>query len=304
MRCSKTLSCGWPRCWLVVCASAFSCCDADSAKEAAPDAAVGVSDAQAQSRDVTIRFKAKLKDRDFACGERYPDMGSSAVLATPADFRFYVQDLRLLNERDEQVPVQLSVRDPWQTDTVALLDFEDATGGCSQGTAVTNAEITGRVPAGNYHGVVFKNGVPEALNHEDPLLHPAPLQISDLNWSWLSGFKFFVAQLRQVDSALAVNATPGLGLLHVGSRACTGDPMVSAVCERPNRNEIVLDQFDPDANVIVADLGALFADSDLTQENQCHSDATPACAPLFLRLGIDWDSGQDVPDAQHVYRVE
>src|SRR5262249_19250693 len=40
---------------------------------------------------VTIRFRAKIFEREFQCGERYPRMGKSGVTVEPADLRFFVQ---------------------------------------------------------------------------------------------------------------------------------------------------------------------------------------------------------------------
>lgn len=44
------------------------------------------------------------------------------------------------------------------------------------GDANVNRAITRTVPPGDYNGIVFVNGVPESLNHGDPLELPAPLQ--------------------------------------------------------------------------------------------------------------------------------
>jgi uncharacterized repeat protein (TIGR04052 family) len=226
-------------------------------------------------------------------------------VAQPADFRFFVQDLTLIDSEDREVLVSLAVRSPWQTEAVALLDFEDQAGSCGQGSALTNDRILGTVPQRVYKAVLFSNGVPEQLNHEDPLLHPAPLQATDLTWGWLTGFKFFVAELHQIaeDRGDGVVVRPGVGLVHIGSRSCSGDPRLTTTCQRPDRNRIRLESFDPDKNVIVADIGALFADTDLSQDAQCHS-AGAYCASPFARMGIDWDSGQSVLGVQTVYRVE
>ncbi|HTU63686.1 MAG TPA: MbnP family copper-binding protein, partial [Polyangiales bacterium] len=134
---------------------------------------------------VTISFRAAVADRDFSCLERYDDVGSTKTGVRPVDFRFYVQDLALIDADGEEVPVELDARAPWQTKDVALIDFEDMQGSC-KGTPETNTTITGTVPAGDYHGVVFTNGVPEALNHLDQSTQPPPLDVTELYWAWLS----------------------------------------------------------------------------------------------------------------------
>jgi uncharacterized repeat protein (TIGR04052 family) len=270
--------------------------EASAAGSAAPLAA-------GEGHDVTIRFKAKVFDQPFACGQIYRAVGAPASTVTPADLRFFIQDLRLIADDGRAVAVEFDERSPWQIASVALLDFEDQTGACSQGTALTNTEITGRVPHGHYDGVQFSNGVPEALNHEDPLKYPAPLQVTDLTWGWLTGFKFFVAELRQAadpDDDASVGGS-GLGMLHVGAAACNGTPQ-GTHCQRQNRNAVHLQHFDPDHDAIVIDVGALFSKTDLARATQCHSDID-ACEPLFGNVGIDWKTGGS-SETQSVYRVE
>ena len=270
----------------------------DAAVRAAPPAAA------APRRAITLRFQPEVDGQPFACGQSFTGIGKTRISVVPADFRFFVQDVKLIDDQGLEVPVELDERSPWQTKDVALLDFEDQSGGCV-GNSPTNDRITGSVPPGSYHGVVFTNGVPEALNHEDPAKYPAPLQASDLTWSWLTGFKFFLAELRAAaPGAAAVDgsqALPGIGLMHVGSRQCTKSAGTTQ-CARSSRNQVRLADFDPDAQVIVADIARVFDETDLTHDTQCHS-ADESCASMFEQLGIDWASG-DASDVQRVYRVE
>jgi len=252
-------------------------------------------------REVSIRFRGKVLERELACDARFPGVGTKSTEVQPVDFRFFVQDLSLIDAEGNKVPVRVNERAPWQTPEVALIDLTDTSGTCV-GTPETNAEIIGRVPNGQYTGVAFRNGVPEKLNHEDPVLHPPPLQVTDLAWSWLTGFRFLVAELHESEPAASADAdagtTGGVGLLHIGSTACKAN----MGCSHGNRNNVELKDFDPDRDVIVADLGALFTTSDLTQDVQCHA-SSDACAPLFERAGIDWKTGDGL-SKQSLYRVE
>jgi len=45
-------------------------------------------------------------------------------------------------------------------DDLALLDFEDGTGGCVNGTPDVNDRVAGTVPEGHYTGLRFTLGVP------------------------------------------------------------------------------------------------------------------------------------------------
>jgi uncharacterized repeat protein (TIGR04052 family) len=272
-----------------------------AATREALDAAV-----EATRQAVTLRFAAKIGARDFHCGEVYGAQGSTGVSVEPADLRLFVQDVRLVRADGALVPVTLDERLPWQAAGVALLDFEDAQGSCAAGNRETNDFISGSVPAGVYGGVVFSNGVPEALNHADPATLPAPLQAGGMSWGWLLGYKFVVAELAELpaaDAGVPDAGLPGFSLLHLGSTACTGNPGAGGVqCARPNRNEVRLDAFDPAASRVVIDVGALFALTDLRQQAQCHS-AGEFCEPLFAGVGLAFTDG--LPSgAQRVYRVE
>jgi uncharacterized repeat protein (TIGR04052 family) len=277
---------------------------------AKPDS--GIEDAgrtDAGAMKVALHFKAKVGSADFACGRTYPAQGSTKVAVEPRDFRFYVEDVRLLDEAGAAVPLTLDERTPWQTPDVALLDFEDGKGACVDGNSEMNDVVTGTVPSGKYSGVLFVNGVPDALNHGDPLQAPAPLQVGTMTWGWLFGFKFVKAELGAA-TAPAGDAEPGLGLIHLGSTGCTNvadgsmpnfmePPIVQ--CSQPNRNEVRLTGFDPGVNTIVADIGALFGGVDLSVSNQCHSEGA-SCPTEFGALGLDYTTGART--TQSVYRME
>ena len=259
---------------------------------------------------VTIQFKATVGTAPFACGVTYTNQGSTGVAVRPRDFRFYVQSVRLIDGSGQEVPVTFDVRSPWQTADVALLDFEDGSADCVDGNSEMNTTITGTVPAGSYNGVVFTNGVPDALNHGDPLTLPAPLQAGAMTWGWLYGFKFVKAELGATATP-AADAGAGLGLVHLGSIGCDnsvdgGMPDYNApptvVCSQPDRNEIRLVGADPTTHAIVADVGAIFAATDLSQDQQCHS-AGDACPSMFWALGLDFATGATLP-TQTVYHVE
>lgn len=274
----------------------------DSGKEA------GLEDAG--SMQVALHFKATVGSKAFACGTTYTGQGSSNTTVEPRDFRFYVQDVRLLDQNGKAVPVVLDARSPWQTPEVGLLDFEDGTGACVDGNSQMNDVITGVVPNGKYSGVIFVNGVPDDLNHGDPLHLPAPLQVGVMTWGWLFGFKFVKAELGATAEP-AGDAEPGLGLVHVGSTGCSnvndgGQPDFNSpptvACSQANRNEIRLEGFAPATSTIVADIGALFGGIDLSVNNQCHSEG-PSCPTEFAALGLDFTTHAR-KTTQSMYRVE
>jgi len=250
------------------------------------------------ARSVSIRFKAVVGGTDMSCGLTYDGLGSNGTSAYTRDFRFFVQDLRLINAAGKDVPVTVANRPPFQQDGVSLIDFETGASGCG-GTAEVNTEITGTVPPGEYRGIAFTNGVPESLNHVDPESAPAPLRARGMNVNRLEGFRFVRAEL--VQSGAPADMT-GSVELHVNSEGCSGDPTNgSAKCDKPNRVEVRLLGFDPSRNIVLADLSTLFAKVDLRNITVCHSELD-LCAPLFERLGVSYDTGKP-EGAQQLYRV-
>lgn len=267
----------------------------DPAREAAVRAPP--EDAAPAQRPVRIRFRAVVAGEPFACGLTYRD--AHGVTFSGADLRAFVQDVALLDANGVEQPVALDVRPPWQQGSVALLDFEDGSAACAAGTRDVNLEVSGTVPEGEYIGLVFSNGVPEALNHADPAQLPPPLQAGSMTWGWLLGYRFLMAEIvAQPGDA----AAPGSALLHVGSSSCTGNPSQGGVtCARANRNRVRLDDFDPDKDVVLVDLGSLFAGIDLTRLWTCHSSG-PECQVFFERVGLDPFQGSAL-DRQELYRV-
>ncbi|MBS2012828.1 MAG: metallo-mystery pair system four-Cys motif protein [Deltaproteobacteria bacterium] len=253
---------------------------------------------------VTLSFKAKVGTADFKCGATYPNQGSSNDTVEPRDLRLFVQDVKLVDATGKETPVVLDARSPWQTTEVALLDFEDGTGKCSNGNPELNDKITGMVPAGTYTGVVFTNGVPAGINHKDPATEPPPLSAGGMTWGWLFGHIFIKAEMS------STSADGGLGLLHLGSVGCSNDPdggddfskSPTIPCSQPNRNLVKLTGFDPATKKIVIDVGALFQSTDLSTMNMCHS-AGAACPPLFTKVGLDFDGGARLSTAP-AFRVE
>lgn len=259
---------------------------------------------------VTIAFEARVGDVLFDCAETYSGLGSSGVDAQFHEFRAYVHDVRLIDEAGNQVPVALEQDGVWQHENLVLLDFEDDTGTCTNGTSQTNAVVRGTVPAGRqYEGVVFKLGVPESLNHTNVATSPSPLNLAAMGWSWTMGRKFV-----RMDVTMPLPdgqvGPPGRFPFHLGSTLCTGNPAADepVTCQRENRPEITLDGFDPDRAKIVIDYAALVADvaldADQGEDAGCISDPDdPECADLFAKLGLDVNTGQPA-GTQSVFSVE
>ena len=276
--------------------AALSACGDD---EVLPDAGA-TADAATPDADntqaVTINFAAKVGAMAAACDQTYPNQGNSADLNIEIkDLRFYVSSVRLINSAATEVEVILNQATPFQTANVALLDFEDNTGLCAMGTVETNTSVTGRVPMGTYDGIAFDVAVPFALNHQDLVALPSPLNISTMYWAWAIGHKFVRIDLDVFRGAGA--RTPWN--VHLGSNDCgvMGQTPPTAECNLPNRPLIRLASFDPANDTVVIDLEPLLADSDLEANVgvapgcQSFADDVDDCTALFPNFGIDYQTG-------------
>ena len=137
---------------------------------------------------ITLQFEGVVGNQPFACGDEYPGLGTNGGTLTPADFSFCVHDIRLVTAAGDEVALELDQDTLWQHTDIALIDFEDATPPCDNGTAPTNSIVMGVVPAGTYTGLRFRVGVPFAMNHQQPTLAASPLNLTRLWWTlagWL-----------------------------------------------------------------------------------------------------------------------
>lgn len=240
------------------------------------------------SQSISIRFQAMVGDKKLACGQSYEGIGITRSRITPRDFRFYVHNVRLIDDSGKAVPIELDQDGKWQLDDVALLDFENASASCVNGTPEMNDHVSGRVPVGRYSGLQFTLGVPFNKNHTELTTQPSPLNLTAMSWVWNAGRKF--ARLDFASTGL-----PHGFAIHLGSTGCTPDQTkitVPTQCREPNRPEIELAGFDPSQDVVIADLAALLKDSNV-DTNQPHTAAgcmsakdDADCAPLFANFGL------------------
>jgi uncharacterized repeat protein (TIGR04052 family) len=256
------------------------------------------------SQEVTLRFKGTVGDKQFNCGESYEGIGTTNSKITPTDFRLYVHNIRLLDASGKETPVKLEQDGKWQVDNLALLDFENGSGPCANGTADTHDFIKGTVPAGHYTSVKFSVGVPFERNHADPAKAPSPLNLTQLFWVWNSGYKF--ARIEMQTTGL-----PTGWMLHLGSTGCQPGGTAQTLptsCTFGNRAEITLTNFNVNSDVVITDLKKLLdgANVDVNQPKTargCMSAQNDSdCAPLFANLGLAF-AGKASP-GQKFFSVE
>lgn len=232
--------------------------------------------------EVKIKFTAQVGNKPFNCGSSYSGLGKSANTIIVGDFRFYISEVALINKQGKAIPIYLSQDGKWQYQNVALLDFENKSGDCVNGTKETRNFIVGKIPKGDYQGLQFTLGVPFNLNHEDSTLAPSPLNLTSLWWNWRAGYKFLRLDLNQLDKKQDQKQDHTHGKnsflkgeghhsekgfpIHLGSTGCQveGNSQKPISCSNPNTAKVIFTKFDYKKNTVVTDIKALLANTDLT----------------------------------------
>lgn len=245
---------------------------------------------------IVIPFAARFGNQPFSCTATV-DAGGGSFAAR--DLRFYVHSVQLIATDGTVTDVTLRDDGVWQSGGVALLDFEDGTGNCRDGTKGTHTAIEGTVPDGPYVGVRFIVGVPFERNHANPAEAAPPLNLGHMHWGWQAGYKF----LRFEGESTA----GGAYRFHLGSTQCAGTVGHITGCARPNRAVIELHDFNP-GRAVALDLGALMQGVDLAGASHdsvrsCMSEPdAPDCAAAFMAIGLDLQTGRPLT-AQHLFSV-
>jgi uncharacterized repeat protein (TIGR04052 family) len=250
------------------------------------------------SQAVTVDFKAAVNDVPFVCGQTYQGVGVSSGATENAyrmdDFRLYIRDVHLVKDDGSEVAITLDQDGVWQYKNIALLDFEN---GCLNGTVDTNTQVHGQLPSGeklaDYTGLCFTVGLPFEENHADPGQASSPLNASGMLWSWTTGRKF--VRIDGVGDPGGINQS---FVFHLGSTGCTDSSGTGGAPDEPctyaNQPEICLSNFKTTEQVAVADVGHLFAQSNVTVNTPdtavgCmsgHND--PECITIMPRAGLDF----------------
>lgn len=256
---------------------------------------------------VSITFDLIANGSAAKCGTPITGLGTKASSADLRDARFYVSNVNLIDAAGKAVPVTLTPND-WQNDKVSLISLVDGTGVvCGGLPMLTNTAIVGTVPSGNYKGIQYEIGVPEALNHSDYATAAKPLGVAAMAWSWTSGRKFLKVELNTVGgvNVIRTNASTNVTTttvastwnLHLGSGGCTTNATTGAYsCTNPNRMPVKLAAFDASTQKISLDLTALFSGTDLSTDNAgatgCMSGTTDTeCPVVFGAMKIDLATG-------------
>ncbi|RAL20003.1 metallo-mystery pair system four-Cys motif protein [Lujinxingia litoralis] len=253
-------------------------------------------------QDVTLRFAAQVGEEAFACGQSYQGLGTTATTFEPHDFRLYVSEIEVQHASGEWEALALEQDGRWQHENLALLDFEDASGACQNGTAELRDIVVGRAGEGELTGVRLTLGVPFELNHIDAATAPSPLNVTGMFWNWLGGYKFVRIE----------GATTGLTTgwqFHLGSTECEpAEGGGATACARENRVTVTFEDISLSDDVIVFDLAELVGQTNLDQKTEntpsgCMSGPNdPDCAAIFSVLGLP--HGDTTPEGGNFVRLQ
>jgi uncharacterized repeat protein (TIGR04052 family) len=240
--------------------------------------------------ELSIPFVPVFGEQVLVCDA----IGDAVALS---DLRLYIANVQLVSEAGELVDVQLEADGEWQQPDLALLDFENGSGECANGSTATNTTLRGKLPNGAYRGLQFTVGVPFDRNHADPLQAVAPLDDPAMHWHWRAGYKFLRAAIRTADDGFWI---------HLGSTGCEGTIRNISSCRSPNRVAVMLADFVPGRNTVAIDLAALLANAALDDAVASDCSSGPAevsCAAPFHALGLDF-AGVEATQGQRLFRVE
>jgi uncharacterized repeat protein (TIGR04052 family) len=205
---------------------------------------------------------------------------------------FFLSNVTLSGESPAYQP-QLSST-PWQTENVVLIqpylpdcatesDDEDKTAHnkqVSSETLKTNNYLQFATPVDldSAEQLSFSLAVPFALNHQNPLLQPSPLNLPSMFWSWRSGHKFF---------RLDMQGPSNNWVFHLGSVGCNAVSTMRSPqeeCVQPNRVSFQLDK-KHNGSKLVMHLDRLMANTSMQNGGSClfHSDQQ-SCTILMSNL--------------------
>ena len=274
---------------------------------------------------VNLQFEARAGSAAVDCTSEIASLGTGSVAARLQDLRFHIANVSFVKADGTEVPLILTIaaNDNWNaksgSDTLTLVDLEDATGTCAGGTAAMNSVIVGTVPAGDYVAVKMSMGVPESLNHLDPFAADTPLALTSpsLGWNWTTGRIFSKIEVTDPNRSTTPTWSAPVFTAHLGALSCTGDPAAgqAASCAIPNRMAFTLGDsatpFNPNLHKIVIDVQALLAGNDVTintagTASGCMSALDdPECVPMFNALKIAQATGLPINGGagQHVFKA-
>ncbi len=209
--------------------------------------------------------------------------------------RFYLHDVQL---RERASGKWKAAKRPDGEAPVWLLDLDDASCDPEFSPEMQKALLM-TVPPGEFDALRFELGVPESLNHLDPLKAPEHLNQTSMHWGWQAGYRFL-----RLDGKLEGGASFPV---HLGSTVCKGEIGAEIVCERGNRPGWTIEQpwfvKGRTSGAITLDLGVLLEGMDWSKAEGCMGHAGQGdCTQILENIGLDPTTGEPREAGSHVFR--
>jgi uncharacterized repeat protein (TIGR04052 family) len=286
-------------------------------------------------RAFELGFAATADGKHVGCNDGISGLGpSGADTVGVSDLRFYVSNLKLWDDKQQQVALTLDENDfqyASKAGQVSLVDLTSNTEGSCAGNAIafaegtkrTNTAITGKTVVEQVKSVSFDVGVPQAVMQDVIANHTAegaPSPLAEMQWTWATGYRHFVLNFAVTDG----DGATGDGYAHLGSRNCgPADGLAlddRERCEFINTPQVKLDHVDLDKNVVTLDIPKVLAGLDFISPVydldtfevigegpgvECHSSPMqPDCPTLFEHFGLDIATGEAKASQDVVFGVE
>ncbi len=283
----------------------------------------------------SLQFVASAQGKEVGCNDKIAGVGPEGKHTIGvSDVRLYVSNFRFADAEGKAVEVTLDDNDFQYTSaagSVALVDLTSNTEGtCSdsavafaEGTARTNAAVTGKTIGTEVASVAFDVGVPQAIMKEviaNNTLEGAPSPLNEVYWSWASGYRHFVLNFTVENDA----GDTGDGYLHIGSRNCGPEDGLALedreACEFVNTPTVSLPDFDLTTGVVQIDLSEAVADLDFVSPIydletfevigegpgvECHSSPMqPDCESIFSSFGLTSSNGSANASKNRVFSAQ
>jgi len=288
-----------------------------------------------EPRAFALTFAATADGKHVGCEDSIDGVGADGTDTVGlSDLRFYVSNLKLWNDKQQEVELTLDENDFQHASDAGQVSLVDLTGNTkgscagnaiafAEGTKRTNDAITGTTVVEQVKSISFDVGVPQAVMQDVIGNHTpegAPSPLAEMQWTWATGYRHFVMNFTVTDA----DGKTGDGYAHVGSRDC-GPADGLALEDRPrcdfvNTPQVSLGGFDLDESVVTLDVPALLADLDFVSPVydldtfevigegpgvECHSSPMqPDCPTIFEHFGLDIDSGTAKASKNVVFGVE
>lgn len=247
--------------------------------------------ALAWPQPVSLEFEALANGQKITSGS---NTLADARTVRFSDFRLFISEIKLIRADGSTSEVSFATDNVWQSNGVALVDLETSK------TTETNTKVLGTVAPGTYTGIQFTVGVPEALNHLDKNVQPAPLNVSSMYWAWTSGYKHANIEFSYKNDGTEYT------LLHLGSTNCSGAPNYGN-CTKKFRTSVQLTgQINPGNQKISLDVDKLLTGHTYGAMGMCMpGDAAATCQPLIRAFGLnDTNGAADGTYSQRIFSLK